>query len=144
MWIKCNSLKKGSPTKITISQLPEILEGSIKAQIEGFDVHYSLIIVLHFYIILHWVSRNLNKHGFAQIRQKRQYNLKTTIFVRSSPKSIGFLRKHIQIIPNLNFKTICATSFELSRDKKYTIHTQVHTRSHTYLHTFSADDFFSM
>ena len=33
-----NVLKKGSSTKITISHLPEILEGSSKAQIDGFNV----------------------------------------------------------------------------------------------------------
>ena len=32
--------KKGSLTEIPISQLPRILEGSIKAQIEGFDDRY--------------------------------------------------------------------------------------------------------
>ena len=32
--------QKSSSTKITISQLPEILEEFIKAQIEGFDVDY--------------------------------------------------------------------------------------------------------
>ena len=36
---------KGSPTKIAISQLPEILEGTIKAQIKGFDICYLLMIV---------------------------------------------------------------------------------------------------
>ena len=38
--------------KIIKSQLPEIVEGFIKAQIKGFDVRYSLMIVLHFYFTL--------------------------------------------------------------------------------------------
>ena len=66
----------------------------------------------------------INKH-FAQIRQKRQYNLKTTIFSRSSPKSIGFLRKHIQISMQ-NFRAIDANYIELSRDKKLTTFKQTH------------------
>ena len=41
----CNLLKKGFPTKIAISQLPDILEGFIEAQIEGFGVRYLLMIV---------------------------------------------------------------------------------------------------
>ena len=65
-----------------------------------------------FYIRSWEIQINTN---FAQIRQKRQYNLKR----RSSPKSIGFLRKHIQITMQ-NFRAIGATSFELSRDKKLT------------------------
>ena len=66
------------------------------------------------------------------IKQKRQYNLKTTIFGRSSPKSIGFLRKHIQItMPN--FRAIGATFFELSRDKKLTTNTHTQTDTHTYI-----------
>ena len=68
--------------------------------------------------------------NFAQIRQKRQYNLKTPIFGRSSPKSIGFLRKYIQITMQ-NFIAIGATSFDLSRDKKLTTYTQKHTQTHT-------------
>ena len=59
--------------------------------------------------------------------QKRQYFLKPKIFGRSSPKSIGFLRKHIQITVQ-NFKAIGATSFELLRDKKLT--TYAHTRTY--------------
>ena len=47
-----SSNKKGSPTKIAISQLPDILEGFIKAQIKGFNVRYSLMIVLYFYFTL--------------------------------------------------------------------------------------------
>ena len=80
---------------------------------------------------------------FLEIRQKRQYNLKTTIFGRSSPKSTGFLRKHIQIYMQY-FKTIRATSFELSRDKKLTTYTHTHTHTHrqTHIHTFPANDFF--
>ena len=66
--------------------------------------------------------------------QKRQYFLKPAIFGRSSPKSIGFLRKHIQIYMQ-NFKTIRATSFELSRDKKLTTYTHTHTHTHTHAHT---------
>ena len=70
--------------------------------------------------------------------QKRQYFLKPTIFGRSSPKSIGFLRKHIQIYMQ-NFKTISATSFELLQKND---NSQTHTHAHTHIRTFSADDFF--
>ena len=42
---KCNLLKKGSPTKITISQLPEIPESFIETQIKGFDGCYSFMII---------------------------------------------------------------------------------------------------
>ena len=45
-----------------------------------------------------------------------QIAVKTTICSRSLPKSIGFLRNHIQISMR-NFKTIGATSSEWSRDK---------------------------
>ena len=86
-----------------------------------------------FYIGFREIQINTN---FSQIRQKRQYNLKTTIFGRSSPKSIRFLRKHIQITMQ-KFKAIGATFFELSRDKKLTTYTQTH------IHTFSADNFFA-
>ena len=82
-----------------------------------------------FYIGFREIQINTN---FAQIRQKRQYNLKTTILGRSSPKSIGFLRKHIQITMQ-NFRAIGATSFELSRDKKLTTYTHTHTDTHTYI-----------
>ena len=44
--------QNGSPTKIDISQLPNILEEFIKAQIEEFDVRYLLMIVLHLYFTL--------------------------------------------------------------------------------------------
>ena len=79
---------------------------------------------------------------FFSVRQKRQYNLKTTIFGRSPPTSIGFLRKHIQIFMQ-NLKAIGATSFELSRYKKLTTHryTNIHFRQtiffqfHTYIWT---------
>ena len=54
-----------------------------------------------------------------------------TIFSRSLPKSKGFLGKHIQITMQ-NLKAIGATSFELSRDKKFT----------TYRHTDRQTDRF--
>ena len=84
-----------------------------------------------FYIGSRKIQINTN---FDKIRQKRQYNLKTRIFGRSLPKSIGFLRKHIQITMQ-NFRAIGATSFELSRDKKLTTYTQTHTHRHTRTHT---------
>ena len=52
---------------------------------------------------------------------------------------MGFLKKHIQIYMQY-YKTIGATSFELSRDKK--LSTYEHTHAHTHIRTFSADDFF--
>ena len=66
--------------------------------------------------------------------QKGQYFLKPTIFGRSLPKLIGFLRKHIQIYMR-NFKTIGTASFELSRDKKLTTHDLTHTRARARAHT---------
>ena len=73
--------------------------------------------------------------------QKRQYFLKPTIFGRSSPKSIGFLRKHIQIYMQ-NFKMIGATPLELSRDKKLTTYAHTHAHTHTHTHTLLGNDFF--
>ena len=61
--------------------------------------------------------------------QKRQYFLKPTIFGRSSPKLIGFLRKEEQIYMQ-NFKTIGSTSFELSRQKIDNKHTHTYTSIH--------------
>ena len=70
---------------------------------------------------------------------------------RSRPKSIGFLWKHIQISMQ-NFRSICATTNELSRDKKLTTYTQTNGRTdrrtdgrtdkHTYIH-FWQTTFFS-
>ena len=51
-----------------------------------------------------------------------------------SPKSIGFLRKHIKITMQ-NFRAIGATSFELSRDKKLTTYAHTHARTHTHTRT---------
>ena len=90
----------------------------------------------------------INPH-FVQIRQKRYYNLKTTMFNRSSLKSVGFLRKNIQISMQ-NFRAIGATSIELQlqRDKILTTYRQTHrqidryTGRQTPIHKFSADDFF--
>ena len=123
--------QKSSPTKIAISQLPDILEGFITAQIEGCPLFINDYLRSLFYIGSRKIQINTN---FAQIRQKRQYNLKTTIFGRSSPKSIGFFRKHIRITMQ-NFRAIGATFFELSRDKKLTTHTHTHTRAHTHTRT---------
>ena len=49
IFLKCNLLKKGSPTKIAISQ---VLESSIKAQIQGFDVRCPFMIIGDLYFTL--------------------------------------------------------------------------------------------
>ena len=78
--------------------------------------------------------------GFTQSKIEKA---KPTIFGRSSPKSIGFLRQYIEITMQ-NFKAIGAISIELLRDKKLTTytHTHAHTHAHTHIRTFPADDFF--
>ena len=118
---------------MAISQLPNFLERSIKAQIK-VTISAIYIWLLEIFI-LHWVYRNSNKHVFCRNYAKATYFLKPTIFGRSSPKSICFLREHIQIYMQ-NFKTISATSFELSRDEKLTTyeHTHSQTDTHTYIH----------
>ena len=74
--------KKGSPTKITISQLPEILEESIKAQIEGFVVRSFIHNCLRslFYIGSPEIQINTVKLSFSpklgkndNLTEKRQF-----------------------------------------------------------------------
>ena len=106
---------------MAISQLPNVLERSIKAQIE-----YPLFIYDYWRSLFYTgsIEIQINKY-FAQIRR---YFQKPTIFGRSSPKSIEFLRKHVQISMR-NFRVIRATSIELSRDKKLTTYTQTHKQT---------------
>ena len=117
---KLSSIHSNSSTIITIYQHPKILGRSIKGLIEGFNCQYLLLIVRD-----HYFTLGLEKFKYTRILSKQQYNLKSKMFSRSSPKSIGFSRKHIKTFMQ-NIKAIGVTSFELSQDKKLTSYTKTH------------------
>ena len=76
---------------MAISQLPNVLERSVKAQIEGRDVRYLCTIIGHLYFTLGLFALSLWREGVHDFSQALQVTVLKTNGGRAYTETIYFL-----------------------------------------------------